>query len=117
MFLDKEKERKMKNEKNICFYQYYVFYEFCFNLVGFFMLSKVYFTSVSNGYTTSLYLVYYGLIRTILEPFRYSSYILMWNGLQISRLMSFIMIFVGILIYIIISVKLTRKKVRVRRHG
>ena len=88
------------------------FYEFCFNLIGFFVLSNVYFNSVGNGYTTSLYLVYYGLVRTILEPLRESEYILMWNGLQISRLISFIMIFVGILIYIIISVRLTRKKVR-----
>ena len=42
------------------------FYEFCFNLIGFFMLSNVYFNSVSNVYTTALYLVYYGLVRTIL---------------------------------------------------
>lgn len=88
------------------------FYEFCFNLVGFFMLSNVYFNSVANGYTTSLYLIYYGLIRTILEPYRNPKFILMWKGLQISRLFSFLMIIVGIILYIAISVKITKKKVR-----
>lgn len=90
------------------------FYEFCFDLAGFFVLSNVYFGSVGNGYTTSLYLVYYGLVRTILEPLREPQYILMWNGLQISRLVSFAMIIVGIILYIAISIKLTKTK-KVRR--
>lgn len=85
-------------------------YESCLDLVGFFILSNVYFGQSGNGYATSLYLVYYGLIRTILEPLRNAEYILMWNGLQISRLVSFSMIFVGIILYIIISVRLTRPK-------
>ncbi len=88
------------------------FYEFCFNLVGFFVLTNVYFNSVCNGYTTALYLVYYGLVRTILEPLRDTKFILMWKGLQISRLMSFLMIFVGIALYIFISVGITKKRMR-----
>ncbi len=93
------------------YYQALFFYESCFDLIGFFVLTNVYFGSVANGYTTALYLVYYGLIRTILEPLRHSEYILMWNGLQISRLVSFLLIFVGIILYIAISIKITRKKV------
>lgn len=88
------------------------FYEFCFNLIGFFVLSNVYFESVCDGYTTSLYLVYYGLVRTILEPLRDPKYILMWKGIQISRLISFLMIFVGIVLYIVISVRITKKRIR-----
>lgn len=98
------------------YYMALFFYEFCFNLMGFFMLTNVYFNSVKNGYTTSLYLVYYGIVRTVLEPLREPQFILMWNGLQISRLISFAMIFIGLILYIIISVRLARSK-RVRVNG
>lgn len=100
---------------NGSYYMALFFYEFCFNIIGFIMLSNIYFNAVANGYTTALYLVYYGMVRTILEPYRHPSYILMWNGLQISRLFSFLMIIIGIVLYIAISIKITRKKVR--RHN
>lgn len=103
-------------EVNGVHYMALFFYEFVFNIIGFFMLSNVYFESVGSGYTTALYFVYYGLIRTILEPLRDPQFILMWNGLQISRVLSILMIGFGILLYVLISVKLTRKK-RVRRNG
>lgn len=97
------------------YYMALFFYEFCFNVVGFFVLTNVYFNSVCNGYTTALYLVYYGVVRTILEPFRNPAYILLWNGVQISKMMSLAMIAVGILLYVVISIRITRKKVH--RHG
>ena len=95
------------------YYQALFFYEFCFNIIGFFILSNAYFTQVCNGYVTSLYLVFYGLVRTILEPLRNSKFILLWNGFPISRIMSLAMIVIGIVIYIVISVKNTKPKVRV----
>lgn len=92
------------------------FYESLFNFVGFCFLTSVYFNQVSNGYATSLYLIYYGAIRTILEPLRNSAFILTWNSIKISSVMSAFMIVVGILIYVIISIKITKKK-KVKRNG
>lgn len=90
------------------------FYESVCNLIGFGILTNVYFNQVENGYTTSLYLIYYGVIRAILEPLRNPNYILTWNSIKVSSVMSFAMIIVGMIIYIAISVKAIQKsKVRV----
>ena len=93
--------------------QYYMalfFYEFCLNIFGFIMLSSVYFGSRKNGYTTALYLLYYGLVRTILEPLRQAEYILMWNGMQISRIISVLMMIIGFVIYLVIAFKSAKQK-------
>ena len=92
------------------------FIESICNLIGFGLLSNVYFNQVSNGYATSLYLIYYGVIRTILEPLRNPAYILMWNSIRVSRVMSGLMIVVGLIIYISVSIRITTKK-KVRKNG
>ena len=98
------------------YYMALFFYESVCNLIGFGLLTNVYFNSVCNGYTTALYLVYYGFVRAILEPLREAEFILMWNGLKVSQVLSIAMIVVGLILYIAISVYITRKK-RARRNG
>ena len=92
------------------------FVESLCNLIGFGILTSVYFNQVSNGYATSLYLIYYGVIRTILEPLRNPAYILTWNSIKVSSVMSGLMIVVGLIIYIAVSVRITTKK-KVRKNG
>lgn len=92
------------------------FYESVCNLIGFGLLTNVYFNQVSNGYTTSLYLIYYGVVRTILEPLRNPAYILTWNAIKVSSVMSFLMIIAGLIIYIVVSIKITTNK-KVRLNG
>ena len=99
------------------YYMALFFYESVCNLIGFALLSNVYFNSVCNGYTTALYLVYYGFVRAILEPLRETQFILTWNGLRVSQLMSIAMIVIGLILYIAISVWITRKKKVRRRNG
>ena len=85
-------------------------------MIGFGILTSVYFNQVANGYATSLYLIYYGVIRTILEPIRNPAYILTWNSIRVSSVMSGLMIVVGLIIYISVSIHITTKK-KVRKNG
>lgn len=64
------------------------------------------------GITTGAYLVYYGTVRFIMEPLRDSEFILTLGSSPISRIMSGVMVIVGLalIIYRIILEKNKAKK-------
>ncbi len=86
-------------------YQALFFYEFCFNIIGFVILLIIYLKTKNKGITTASYLIYYGTIRSILEPMRQSEYILKMGSVPISLLISILMaaIGLGLLIYCIVK--------------
>jgi prolipoprotein diacylglyceryltransferase len=81
------------------------------NLVGFLILALTYIISKKQGLPTALYLIYYGVVRTILESFRQEEYILRLGSLPISQVFSAIMIAAGIALLIYIIVKSKKMKV------
>ncbi len=92
------------------FYQALFFYEFVLNTLAFGIISVVFIKYKNNGYATALYLIFYGVIRTCLEPLRQGEYILRLAGFPISRIFSVGMIVVGIILYV--SLILYYKKYR-----
>ncbi len=87
------------------YYQALFFYEFCANLVGFFLSASIFLGTKKSGYTTAFYLIYYGTVRTILEPLRQPEYIYNVSGIAVSRLLSIIMIAVGVILLISLIIK------------
>lgn len=87
------------------FYEALFFYESVLNLIGFAFLSVIFLKEKNCGYCTAGYLMYYGIIRTILEPRRNSAFILQASDFMISRVCSILMIVIGagILIYLILK--------------
>lgn len=86
------------------YYQALFFYEFIANLIGFFMISSLFLKSKNYGLATSVYLVYYGTIRSILEPLRQSKFILQYGNIAVSSLMSYVMILAGVILLIAINI-------------
>ncbi len=89
------------------YYQALFFYESVLNLIGFGILSILFLKTKTNGYVTSVYLIFYGMVRAGLELLRQEEYILKLAGLPISWICSFIMIAGGVimLIYTILKAK------------
>ncbi len=92
------------------YYEALFFYEFVLNLIGFALLSVIYLKEKNTGYVTSVYLVYYGFIRTILEPRRNTKYILTASSLKVSMLCSVLMIVAGAIIFLYLTIKNSKKK-------
>ena len=101
------------------FYEALFFYESMLNLLGFVGLICLYWFTKNKGLATGTYFMYYGIVRFILEPRRQGQYILMLGKVQISRLMSGVMIAIGlgILIYTIVKIILDKKKKRAEQNG
>lgn len=79
------------------YYQALFFYESVLNIVGAIVLIFLLFKfRDKKGLTTGAYLVYYGTVRCILEGFRQENYILRMGSLPISRVLSILMIIVGV---------------------
>jgi phosphatidylglycerol:prolipoprotein diacylglycerol transferase len=93
------------------FYQALFFYEFVLNMIGFVILAILFLKTNKSGYVTSAYLIYYGIVRTILEPLRAEKYILKLAGLPISQVCSIIMIVGGVamLVYTIYKTKKSKE--------
>jgi len=93
------------------FYQALFFYEFVLNMIGFVILAILFLKTNKSGYVTSAYLIYYGIVRTILEPLRAEKYILKLAGLPISQVCSIIMIVCGVtmLVYTIYKTKKSKE--------
>lgn len=83
------------------------FYESILNLIGFFVLVTILRKSKIKGIVTSSYLVFYGVVRFLLEGLRESEYILNipGTGLAVSKVVSLAIIVVGIawLTYLLIK--------------
>lgn len=75
-------------------------YESLFNLLGFIILlfirRKKY---IKLGQITSLYLIWYGIGRLIIEAMRMDS--LMWGDFKVAQLISLMMIIFGVIIFIV----------------
>lgn len=86
-------------------YQALFFYEFCLNIIGFVVLLIIYLKVKNKGITVASYLIYYGTIRSILEPMRQTQYILKIGSVPVSLLISVLMVIIGIalMIYCILS--------------
>ena len=93
------------------YFQALFFYESSLSLLGFVVLSVIYFKVKTTGYVSSIYLLYYGTVRTILEPLRQDKWILKMFGLPISQICSILMIALGIVLLVITI----RKTLKVRK--
>lgn len=89
-------------------------YESLLTLLGFILISIVIrkvFTKKVDGELGAMYLIYYGLIRIIMEPMRDESYIMrIFGNVSQSILMSALFIVAGIAV--IIYLEINRKKLR-----
>ena len=81
------------------------FYEFVLNIIGAVILFLLYYKTKKIGICTGTYLIYYGMVRLILETFRDSQFILRLWGLPISQIISAIFIVVGIVILVLVNKK------------
>lgn len=93
------------------YYQALFFYECVLNLVGFLILSLIYLCSEKKGIPTAIYLIYYGIVRTILEQFRQEEYILRLGNIAISRVFSIAMIAIGVVMFVCVLIQAHKKKV------
>ena len=93
------------------YYQALFFYECVLNLIGFLILSLLYLCSDKKGLPTATYLVYYGIVRTVLEQFRQEEYILRLGSVAISRVFSVAMIVIGIAMFVLVLIQARKKKV------
>lgn len=92
-------------------YQALFFYESVLNLLGFILVLFLFFKFRKQfGIATGSYLVYYGTIRFILEPFRDNEFILRLGNLPISQFMSGVMVISGITIIALCVIKSKNKK-------
>jgi phosphatidylglycerol:prolipoprotein diacylglycerol transferase len=84
------------------FYLATFFYESALNFIGFLFLLRVFFYQKQHGTTTALYLIWYGVVRAVIEPLRTDS-LLIFPGddfvlNRISFLVSVAIIILGMLI-------------------
>ena len=93
------------------YYQALFFYESVLDLIGFLILALIYLCSNKKGLPTAIYLIYYGIVRTFLEQFRQTEYILKLGVLPISRVCSALMITIGVCLLVIVIIQ--SKKTRV----
>jgi phosphatidylglycerol:prolipoprotein diacylglycerol transferase len=77
------------------------FYESFLNFIGFFVLLKIFSKQKNIGVTSSVYLIYYGLVRAVLEPLRQGVFILFFLGIPVSVLVSIAIVLVGIVFLIL----------------
>lgn len=90
------------------------FYESVLNFIAFVALAIIFLKTKKVGLTTGIYFIYYGTIRLILENLRQTEYILMWGKVQVSSLISGLLLGVGILIIcgIIIKTIINKKEIK-----
>ena len=80
------------------FYQALFLYESVLNLIGFIFTSQFFVQVKKDGYTTGFYLIYYGVVRTLLERLRQPEFVLKIGNLPFSMICSIVMIVAGIAI-------------------
>ena len=92
-------------------------YESLLTLFGFILISIVirkFYTQKVDGELASMYLIYYGLVRIIMEPLREEEYIMrIFGDVSQSMLMSALFIVVGLVFILLLEIcrkKLTKKE-------
>ena len=84
-------------------------YESVLNVIGFILLIIIRkFKKIKLGNITALYLIWYGIVRFIIESMRTDSLLL--GNMKIAQLISIIMIIIGIIMLIVTSIKCDRYK-------
>lgn len=84
-------------------------YESVLNVIGFILLIIIRkFKKIKLGNITALYLIWYGIVRFIIESMRTDSLLL--GNIKIAQLISLIMIIIGIIMLIVTSIKCDRYK-------
>jgi phosphatidylglycerol:prolipoprotein diacylglycerol transferase len=92
-------------------YEALFFYESVLNLIGFILISVLYFKANTKGLTSGAYLVYYGVVRVILETRRQPQFVLKLWGIKVSLLLSVVMIVAGVvLLAVVISKSVIAKR-------
>ncbi len=71
------------------------FYESMWNLIGFFIITHIYLKTDKKGFATSLYLIYYGIGRALIEGLRTDSLYIGSTGIRVSQVLSVTLIMVG----------------------
>lgn len=83
------------------FFQALFFYESVLNLIGFALLITLLYTIKNKkGVVVSTYLIFYGGVRFFLEGLRQPQFVLEMFGLPISKVISAVMVFVGVALLI-----------------
>lgn len=89
---------KSFSDPNATWHYAFFFYEMLFNMIGWALLfSFMWFSKKKpNGLAACLYFVWYGAVRTVMEPLRDPEYILNRGGVPWSHLFSILMVGLGI---------------------
>jgi len=99
-------------------YQALFFYESLLNIIGFAVLIILFFKfNNKRGLVTGSYLVWYGVVRFILESFRQEKYILKLGVLPISKLLAGLMVVVGVVIIVLSVLGKTQKTQELKEKG
>lgn len=91
-------------------YEALFFWESVLTLIGFIALTIVYLKTKKTGLVTGIYLVYYGIVRIILEFHRQQEFVLKWGNVPVSALVSGLFIIIGISVIIYLIVKCKKEK-------
>ena len=84
-------------------------YESVLNVIGFILLIIIRkFEKTKLGNVTAVYLIWYGIVRFIIESMRTDSLLL--GSIKIAQLISIIMIIIGIIMLVVTSIKCDRYK-------
>ncbi len=91
-------------------YEALFFYESVLSLIGFIVILIIYLKTKKAGFSTGCYLLYYGIVRLILESRRQPEYVLKWGNLPVSSFVSALFIVIGLAIIIYLIVKTIKQK-------
>ena len=98
----------IKNEQ--AWFQATFFYESLWNLVGFGILLFTYFKSQFTGTTAAVYLIWYGIGRTLIEGLRSDSLYIGSSGIRVSQFLSVILVIAGCVILAVNIYRLVKSK-------
>jgi len=94
-------------ESEQAWFQATFFYESFWNLIGLALLLLTYYKTKKTGTTTAVYLIWYGLGRTLIEGLRSDSLYIGSTGIRVSQLLSAILVVVGI---VFLAINIYRRK-------
>jgi len=81
------------------------FYESFLNLIGFFLLWRIFSRQTKHGTTTAWYFIYYGLVRAMIEPLRTDSLTIFGTSdfvlNRVSFVLSLILVAAGVIILVL----------------
>lgn len=98
------------------YYQALFLYESVLDLIGFFFAAEIFLgVKKTSGYTTGFYLIYYGIIRSVLENMRNEEFVLKLGGLKVSLLCSILLICTGFAVFITTYILNKRSKTASKR--